>query len=99
MAEPIRIIEEGKRSDTPIVAEGKALNTVFRIAVTPNAADNPPVRYETIKEALVKKANEVVEKAEHDGKFNWTGAGFVLRNDAWSRRYTANEICDILDAT
>jgi len=96
MAEYPRIIEEGKRSDTPIVAEGKALHTVFRIAVTPNAADNPPVRYETIKEALIKKANEVMEKAEKEGRFNWPGAGFVLRDDAWSRKVTTSEICDLL---
>ena len=96
MANYPRIIEEGKRSDTPIVAEGKALDPVFRIAVTPNAADNPPVRQETIKEALVKRASEVMEKAENDGKFDWTAAGFILQDDAWSRRYTTDEICDLL---
>lgn len=96
MANYPRIIERGKRSDIPIMAEGKALDTVFRIGVTPNAADNPPVRQETIKEALVAKANEVMQTAEQAGAFDWTGAGFVLRDDAWAREYTTDEICDLL---
>ena len=96
MADYPRIIEEGRRSDTPIIAEGKALHTIFRIAVTPNAADNTPVRYQTIKEALVKKANEFMRKAEDEGKFNWPGEGFVLHDGAWSRKFSTDEICELL---
>jgi len=100
-----RIVAKDPQGTTCFAAEGKALETYFQIGVSANAAAAAPVRHETIKEALLAKAEAIMREAESSGTYDWSARGFELRQDPrdesgharyWLRNYRTYEVCDLI---
>jgi len=82
-------------------AEGEAGGRRFRIGVTFDAAAAAPVRHETIKEALLRRARALIREAP-SGDGEWKSRGFELSSwtpdepPCWTFDYSVYDIADLI---